>query len=143
MSSPTSKSSSRSSSDWLATSLLTAKTFKAAAECLPVPYVQGAFKIVVVLLETVEVCSCHALTWKTPDSFAQKVKKNRDDLKDVCQNAVEIIVIVHDQIILHGDTAAVKFKARCEELERCTTQRYLNILLISFFQVFCKMSSTQ
>ncbi|KAJ7854655.1 hypothetical protein B0H13DRAFT_2081005 [Mycena leptocephala] len=91
MSSPTSKSSSRSSSDWLATSLLTAKTFKAAAECLPVPYVQGAFKIVVVLLETVE-----------------KVKKNRDDLKDVCQNAVEIIVIVHDQIILHG---------RCEELE--------------------------
>jgi hypothetical protein len=42
-------------SDWLAPSILTARTVTAAAECLPFPYVKGVFGTVVILLETVEV----------------------------------------------------------------------------------------
>ncbi|KAJ7467683.1 hypothetical protein FB451DRAFT_1369325 [Mycena latifolia] len=87
-------------SDWLETSLTTAKAVTAAAECIPFPYVKGVFGTVVVILETVE-----------------KVKKNRDDLKELCENIMEIISIIQDQLSSHGDTAAVKFKGLCEDLE--------------------------
>jgi hypothetical protein len=50
-----SKSPSQSSSDWVGTSLLTAKVIAASAECIPLPYVKGVFGVVVNLLETVEV----------------------------------------------------------------------------------------
>ncbi|KAJ6564795.1 hypothetical protein B0H19DRAFT_1233545 [Mycena capillaripes] len=88
-------------SDWLAPSILTAKTVTAAAECLPFPYVKGVFGVVVVLLETVE-----------------KVKRNRDDLKDLCENITEIAVILEDQLSSHGNTVALKLRGLCEELER-------------------------
>ncbi|KAJ7916511.1 hypothetical protein B0H13DRAFT_2448673 [Mycena leptocephala] len=94
------KSPSPSGTDWLANSLLFAKTIAAAAECAPFPYLKGVFGTVVVLLETVE-----------------KVKKNRDDLRELCLDSVGIIAIVRDQITFHGDTAAAKFKRSCQELE--------------------------
>ncbi|KAJ7343824.1 hypothetical protein DFH08DRAFT_1081240 [Mycena albidolilacea] len=87
-------------SDWLAPSILTAKTVTAAAECFPFPYVKGVFGTVVILLETVE-----------------KVKKNREDLKELCQTTMEIVTILQDQLSMHGNTAAVKLKGLCEELE--------------------------
>ncbi|KAJ7467663.1 hypothetical protein FB451DRAFT_1483076 [Mycena latifolia] len=74
-----------------------------AAECIPFPYVKGVFGTVVVILETVKL--------------PQKVKKNRDDLKELCENIMEIISIIQDQLSSHGDTAAVKFKGLCEDLE--------------------------
>ncbi|KAJ7640929.1 hypothetical protein B0H17DRAFT_1216448 [Mycena rosella] len=94
------KPSSQSKSDWLAVSLTTAKGVAATAECIPFPYVKGAFGTVVVILETVE-----------------KVKKNRDDLKELCGNIMDIVQIIQDQLSLHVDTAAVKFKRLCEDLE--------------------------
>ncbi|KAJ6547959.1 hypothetical protein DFH09DRAFT_632177 [Mycena vulgaris] len=94
-----SKSSSQSKSDWLAASLTTAKLIAAGAECIPFPYVKGVFGTVVVILETVE-----------------KVKRNRDDLKELCGNIVEIIKITQDQLVAHGDTGALKFKGLCEDL---------------------------
>ncbi|KAJ6548012.1 hypothetical protein DFH09DRAFT_1281725 [Mycena vulgaris] len=94
-----SKSSSQSKSDWLAASLTTAKLIAAGAECIPFPYVKGVFGTVVVILETVE-----------------KVKRNRDDLKELCGNIVEIIKIIQDQLVAHGDTGALKFKGLCENL---------------------------
>ncbi|KAJ7437969.1 hypothetical protein FB451DRAFT_1107983 [Mycena latifolia] len=72
----------------------------AGAECLPFPYVTGVFGMVVIILETIE-----------------KVKKNRDDLKELCGNIMEIIKTIQDQLSSHGDTAAVKFKGLCENLE--------------------------
>ncbi|KAJ7673586.1 hypothetical protein B0H17DRAFT_1208283 [Mycena rosella] len=84
--------SSQATSDWLATSLTTAKGVAAAAECIPFPYV--------VILGTVE-----------------KVKKNRDDLKELCGNIMEIIKIIQDQLSSHGDTAAAKFKGLCEDFD--------------------------
>jgi hypothetical protein len=50
----------RSSTDWLWTSLLAARTIAAAAES--VPYLKGVFGTVVVLLETVEVQLGSSLT---------------------------------------------------------------------------------
>ncbi|KAJ7446621.1 hypothetical protein FB451DRAFT_1567828 [Mycena latifolia] len=94
------KLSSQSQSDWLANSLTTAKTVTAAAESLPFPYVKGVFGTVVIILETVE-----------------KIKKNREDLKELCENIMEIIKIIQDQFSSHGDTVAVKFKGLCEDLQ--------------------------
>ncbi|KAJ7452843.1 hypothetical protein FB451DRAFT_1373962 [Mycena latifolia] len=95
-----SKPSSQSTSDWLSTSLTTAKGIAAGAECIPFPGVKSVFGTAVVILETVE-----------------KVKRNRDDLKELCGNIMEIVGIVQDQLSSHGDTAAVKFKGPCEDLE--------------------------
>ncbi|KAJ7452633.1 hypothetical protein FB451DRAFT_1523796 [Mycena latifolia] len=47
-----------------------------------------------------------------------KVKRNREDLKELCENIMEIMRIVRDQLSSHGDTAARKFKGLCEDLER-------------------------
>ncbi|KAJ7433397.1 hypothetical protein FB451DRAFT_327717 [Mycena latifolia] len=94
------KLSSQSQSDWLANSLTTAKTVTAAAESLPFPYVKGVFGTVVIILETME-----------------KIKKNREDLKELCENIMEIIKIIQDQLSSHGDTAAMKFKGLCEDLQ--------------------------
>ncbi|KAJ7027691.1 hypothetical protein C8F04DRAFT_1399351 [Mycena alexandri] len=91
---------SKSKPDWLAPAILTAKTITAAAECAPFPYIKGVSGTVLILLETVD-----------------KVKKNREDLKELCNSTTEIITILHDQILTHGNTAAIKFKGLCEELE--------------------------
>ncbi|KAJ7705167.1 hypothetical protein B0H16DRAFT_1482390 [Mycena metata] len=60
--------------------------------------------------------------WQRADYFGdscglQTVKKNREDLEELCSSSTEIITILHDQIKAHGNTAAVKFKGLCEELE--------------------------
>ncbi|KAJ7713095.1 hypothetical protein B0H16DRAFT_1702586 [Mycena metata] len=94
------KAPSKSKSDWLAPAILTAKTITAAAECAPFPYIKGVSGTVLILLETVVT-----------------VKKNREDLEELCSSSTEIITILHDQILAHGNTAAVKFKGLCEELE--------------------------
>ncbi|KAJ6521304.1 hypothetical protein DFH09DRAFT_223266 [Mycena vulgaris] len=92
--------SSQSKSDWLAGSLTTAKLIAAGAECIPFPYVKGVFGMVVIILETVE-----------------KVKRNRDDLKELCEDIVEIIGIVQGRLSSHADTTAVEFRRLCEKLE--------------------------
>ncbi|KAJ7251633.1 hypothetical protein C8J57DRAFT_1352189 [Mycena rebaudengoi] len=97
-----SKSSPHVTSDWVGASLLMAKAITASTEFLPFPYVRGVFGVVVTLLETVE-----------------KAKKNREDLKELCGDTLEIMKIVRDQISAHGDTAATKFKGLCEDLESC------------------------
>ncbi|KAJ7904132.1 hypothetical protein B0H13DRAFT_747470 [Mycena leptocephala] len=89
-----------SKSEWLAPTIVAAKMITAASECLPFPYVKGAFGMVVIFLETVE-----------------KAKKNRDDLKELCTTAMEIMYILQDQISLHGDTGAVKLKGLCKDFE--------------------------
>ncbi|KAJ6547808.1 P-loop containing nucleoside triphosphate hydrolase protein [Mycena vulgaris] len=94
------KLSSQSKSDWLAGSLTTAKLIAAGAECIPFPYVKGVFGMVIIILETVE-----------------KVKRNRGDLKELCEDIVEIISIVQGRLSSHADTTAVEFRRLCEKLE--------------------------
>ncbi|KAJ7904121.1 hypothetical protein B0H13DRAFT_2274711 [Mycena leptocephala] len=100
-----------SKSDWLALTIVAAKMITAAGECLPFLCVKGAFGMVVILLETVEV-------WFIVVYVEDKVKKNRDDLKELCMTAMEIMYILQDQISSHGDTSAVKLKGLCEDFER-------------------------
>ncbi|KAJ7463243.1 hypothetical protein FB451DRAFT_1370720 [Mycena latifolia] len=92
--------SSAPDTDWLATLLFNARTMTAGAGVLPFPYVQGVFGTAVFLLETV-----------------QKVQRNRDDMKELCSDIVDIITIIRDRISFHRDTAALQFKVQCEELE--------------------------
>ncbi|KAJ7852998.1 hypothetical protein B0H13DRAFT_2284218 [Mycena leptocephala] len=99
-----------SKSDWLAPTIMTARMITAAGECLPFPYVKGAFGMVVILLDTVEV-------WFIVVYVEAKVKKNRDDMKELCTTAMEIMYILQDQISLHGDTGAVKLKGLCKDFE--------------------------
>jgi hypothetical protein len=44
-----------SNTDWLSNSLLAAKAISAGADCLPFPYVDGLFRMIVIFMETVEV----------------------------------------------------------------------------------------
>ncbi|KAJ7438891.1 hypothetical protein B0H11DRAFT_571825 [Mycena galericulata] len=98
----TAKVTSLSSPDWIGASLLAAKAIAAAGKVLPVPYVEGAFELVIVIFETVE-----------------KIKKNREDLKELCGDILETMEIVQDQMTAYGDTAPERFKVLCKDLESC------------------------
>ncbi|KAF7345853.1 hypothetical protein MVEN_01607000 [Mycena venus] len=93
-----------STSDWLTPLLLNAKALAAGAEIVPFPYVKGVFGSVVLLLETVD-----------------KVKRNRDSMRELCDETMDIITLLRDQIISHEDAEAIKFKGHCKDLEECVT----------------------
>ncbi|KAJ7110589.1 hypothetical protein C8R44DRAFT_800292 [Mycena epipterygia] len=88
-----------SSKDWLANMILAMKAMAAGAEFIPFPYVRATFGTVVLLLETVE-----------------KVKKNQDDLKELCGSIVEIVTILRTEVAAHGDSGATRFMGLCEDL---------------------------
>ncbi|KAJ7101785.1 hypothetical protein C8R44DRAFT_747221 [Mycena epipterygia] len=85
---------------WLQTLLFNAKMITAGANALPFPYMKGVFSTVVFLLETVE-----------------KVKKNQESMKELCADTVDIITVSRDQLTPYENTASLKFKAQCEELQ--------------------------
>ncbi|KAJ7885582.1 hypothetical protein B0H13DRAFT_2535656 [Mycena leptocephala] len=92
---------SSSRSDWLSHCIHIAKILKEAAELVPVTYVKAAIGTVVILLETVE-----------------KVKQNREDLRELCENTTRIAVYLGEQLASHQNTTAIRLKDMCEELER-------------------------
>ncbi|KAJ7921622.1 hypothetical protein B0H13DRAFT_2267777 [Mycena leptocephala] len=92
--------SSTSRSDWLSHCIHIAKILKEAADLVPVTYVKGAIGTVVILLETVE-----------------KVKQNREDLRELCENTTRVAVYLGEQLGSHQNTTAIKLKDMCEELE--------------------------
>ncbi|KAJ7921610.1 hypothetical protein B0H13DRAFT_2267775 [Mycena leptocephala] len=96
---PLKPSSSRS--DWLSHCIHIAKILKEAADLVPVSYVKGAVGTVVILLETVE-----------------KVKQNREDLQELCENTTRIAVYLGEQLASHQNTTAIRLKDMCEEFER-------------------------
>ncbi|KAJ7112081.1 hypothetical protein C8R44DRAFT_741810 [Mycena epipterygia] len=97
---PSSRPSLNSNPTWLETLLFNAKMITAGADGLAFPYVQGVFGTVVFLLEAV-----------------QQAKQNQESMKELCGDTVDIITVLRDQISAHGDTAALKFKTQCEELD--------------------------
>ncbi|KAJ7120122.1 hypothetical protein C8R44DRAFT_877585 [Mycena epipterygia] len=104
-----SKPSPTSNPAWLETLLFNAKLITAGADALPFPYVKGIFGTVVFLLEAV-----------------QKVKKNQESMRELCGDTVDIIVVLRDQISAHGDTAALKFKTQCQELDLMYWKQQIN-----------------
>ncbi|KAJ7927289.1 hypothetical protein B0H13DRAFT_1861474 [Mycena leptocephala] len=93
--------SSTSHSDWLSHCIHIAKILKEAADLVPVSYVKGAIGTVVILLETVE-----------------KVKQNREDLQELCENTTRIAVYLGEQLASCQNTTAVRLKDMCEEMKR-------------------------
>ncbi|KAJ7433714.1 hypothetical protein B0H11DRAFT_752715 [Mycena galericulata] len=91
-------SSASSSQDWIGNFISTAKVISAGANYLPFPYVGIAFGTALNLLETVE-----------------KIKQNRDDLKELCSSTVQIVSILRDALEFHGDVSGARFKGLCEE----------------------------
>ncbi|KAJ7896414.1 hypothetical protein B0H14DRAFT_3425781 [Mycena olivaceomarginata] len=86
-------------SDWLPNLIFLANLLKDGAEALPVPCVKGSLGMVAAVLE-----------------IAQKVKKNRDDWKEVCASAVGIVELVKKEIECHGVVMSERLKAFGEEL---------------------------
>ncbi|KAF7369613.1 hypothetical protein MVEN_00292100 [Mycena venus] len=84
--------------DWLTHVILTVKTIAAGAEFIPLPYIRAAFGTVVIFLETVD-----------------KIKKNRDDLRDLCAGTVEILLLLRGEILTRGHVAGVRFMGLCED----------------------------
>ncbi|KAJ7278527.1 hypothetical protein C8J57DRAFT_1577235 [Mycena rebaudengoi] len=97
---PPGPSGTRSSLDWLASLILTAKTITAAAECLPFPYLKGALGPVIPILEAV-----------------QKMTKNRDDFEELCKNIVSTVKVLQEKISRHDVTATTSLQQLCGELE--------------------------
>ncbi|KAJ7112037.1 hypothetical protein C8R43DRAFT_1040973 [Mycena crocata] len=91
------QTSSSASSDWLATMIISVKTVAAGAEFIPMPYIRTIFSTVLVLLETVD-----------------KIKKNRDDLRELCESTVEVVLILQNEVSAHGEAVAVRFIGLCE-----------------------------
>ncbi|KAJ7785049.1 hypothetical protein DFH07DRAFT_2958 [Mycena maculata] len=102
---------SSSGDEWLRSAILTARAFTADAESFPVPYARAAFDAVVVLLETVE-----------------STKKNRHDLRALCQGSVKIMDILNDQMTMNGETISANLSELCEEFESLL-QRILDTVL--------------
>jgi hypothetical protein len=48
----------------------------------------------------------------------QKVKQNREDLQELCENTTRIAVYLGEQLASQPNTTAVRLKDMCEELER-------------------------
>ncbi|KAJ7731365.1 hypothetical protein B0H16DRAFT_1583704 [Mycena metata] len=95
-----SSASPSTKSDWLAGSILIATTAAAAGELTPFPYINSALGVLLALLEAVE-----------------KLNKNQEDLKELCENITEIVDILQSQISTHGNAAALKLQVQCQEFE--------------------------
>ncbi|KAJ7251998.1 hypothetical protein C8J57DRAFT_1351938, partial [Mycena rebaudengoi] len=90
----------RSSPDWLANLILTAKTITAAVECLPFPYLKGALGPVIPILEVI-----------------QKITKNRDDFEELCESIVGTVKVLQEKISYHGVAATTSLQQLCGDLE--------------------------
>ncbi|KAJ7736419.1 hypothetical protein B0H16DRAFT_1573709 [Mycena metata] len=83
--------------EWLPNMIFVVKNVATGAEFLPFPFMQTTFSALVLLLETVE-----------------KVIKNRDDLRDLCSGALEIVLIIQGEISAHPNSVAARFLTLCE-----------------------------
>ncbi|KAJ7624508.1 P-loop containing nucleoside triphosphate hydrolase protein, partial [Roridomyces roridus] len=95
------KASPSSGSDWIGGFLRLAKIVEAAGDLAPFPYIKGACGVVVNLLEIV-----------------QDLKHNREDLQGLCEDIIEILRIIQEEMKSHGDQRADEFWGLCEDFER-------------------------
>ncbi|KAJ6559953.1 hypothetical protein B0H19DRAFT_1375889 [Mycena capillaripes] len=84
--------------DWLSNMILAVKTVAAGAEFIPAPYIRAAFGTVIILLETVD-----------------KMRKNRDDVKNLCASIVEIVFLLQNGISTHDQLVNPHLMGLCED----------------------------
>ncbi|KAJ7711878.1 hypothetical protein B0H16DRAFT_1744743 [Mycena metata] len=98
------KATSRSlscKSEGLAFLIMAVEAATAAGEFAPFPYIKGACGTFVTLPKAVE-----------------NIRRNQEDLKELCEKIKEIVDILQVQISAGGATIAVRLKDVCEEFER-------------------------
>ncbi|KAJ7213902.1 hypothetical protein GGX14DRAFT_563482 [Mycena pura] len=91
---------SKSKSAWLGPIIMTVQVVTASAGLVPFPYVKGVLETVKTVLEAVE-----------------KVKKNRDILKELCEDIAEITSIVKDKLSAYGNNVAEEMVCQCKEFD--------------------------
>ncbi|KAJ7488408.1 hypothetical protein FB451DRAFT_1167845 [Mycena latifolia] len=96
------------SMDWLTHMIFTMKAMTAGTEFVPFPGIHGTFAIVLALLETVQVRWLPDFTTMVTQPSIQKVKRNQDDLKELCENVVAIASILRNEVAAHGATMAAE-----------------------------------
>ncbi|KAJ7807834.1 hypothetical protein B0H14DRAFT_1528901 [Mycena olivaceomarginata] len=94
---PLRRLSGSSHQDWLSEMIFATRAMASGAEFVPLPGVRAALGAVVILLETVE-----------------KIKRNREDLRDLCASTFEIVLILEEEVQIHGRTAGVRFAGLLE-----------------------------
>ncbi|KAJ7168551.1 hypothetical protein C8R46DRAFT_1267779 [Mycena filopes] len=80
--------------DWLGAAITVAETVESAAELIPFPYVKGVAAVIVHLLRAIE-----------------QLKKNHEDLKELCDSCTELTSFLRSQIVQYGNTAAIEIKS--------------------------------
>ncbi|KAJ6522261.1 hypothetical protein B0H19DRAFT_1086178 [Mycena capillaripes] len=90
---------SNSGSSWLGPSIQATKAVTAAAELLPFPYIKNVLVTILTLLQAVE-----------------KIKKNREDLKELCESTMGIVAILDAQLSSFSNTAQTPLRGPCKEL---------------------------
>ncbi|KAJ7191140.1 hypothetical protein GGX14DRAFT_481885, partial [Mycena pura] len=93
---PRHQSSAKTDSEWLEPLLQAMKMGAAAGELTSIPYVKGAFGIVVLFLETVD-----------------NMKKNQDLLRELSENIVKVMHIIQYALSLHQGSTADKLREHC------------------------------
>ncbi|KAJ7795472.1 hypothetical protein B0H13DRAFT_1934908 [Mycena leptocephala] len=53
-----------------------------------------------------------------PNILQQRVKQNREDLQELCENTTRFAVYLGEQLASHQNTTAIRLNDMCEELER-------------------------
>ncbi|KAJ7867612.1 hypothetical protein B0H13DRAFT_2351880 [Mycena leptocephala] len=86
------------SGNWLGRMVFAVNALASGAEFVPFPYIRTTFRTVLFFLEAVE-----------------KVKRNREDLKDLCFSVVDIVNILRSEVSVHGDVAAARFMVLCDD----------------------------
>ncbi|KAJ7190150.1 hypothetical protein GGX14DRAFT_606514 [Mycena pura] len=94
------QAAAKSKVKWLGPVLLTVRVATASAEIVPFPYVKGVFGTITTVLEAVE-----------------KVKKNRDVLKELCEDIAEITNIARAKLSEDPENGAGELEDRCKELD--------------------------
>ncbi|KAJ7718441.1 hypothetical protein B0H16DRAFT_423309 [Mycena metata] len=88
------------SRDWLGPMIIAVKAIALGAEFIPFPHLKSSLAAVLTLLETVD-----------------KMRANRDDLRDLCAATVEIIMFLQRALRKHG--TSVKLVGLCQNLVAC------------------------
>ncbi|KAJ7194276.1 hypothetical protein GGX14DRAFT_679055 [Mycena pura] len=86
--------------EWIEPLLTTARLGAALGEACPIPYVKGAFNITVFFLESV-----------------RKMKKNKEGLKDLCTDIVELLKIIEPYILTQSSNVEHKLRELCKDFE--------------------------
>ena len=116
------QNATKSKVNWLGPVLLTVRVATASADILPFTYVKGIFATITTVLEAVEVCQSILLVTTSDIFHCQKVKKNRDVLKELCEDIAEITNIVRAKLSDDLYNVEGELEDRCKELDRYVTQ---------------------